>query len=113
MQSEQLLTAVCVSKDRYIGQLDASSPTISPPSSPTISPPPFPPILSSLSSAPVVLVFLCGGQYVSNQAGANSFVAISESEPLTFLQNHRLAQREGQRCVFTWHHHVLLERRRR
>jgi hypothetical protein len=32
---------------------------------------------------------------------------------LTFLQNHRLAQREGQRCVFTWHHHVLLERRRR
>lgn len=89
-----------MSKDRYIGQLDTSFPTISPP---PISPPP-------LSSAPVVLVFLCGGQYVSNQAGANSFVAISESEPLTFLQNHRLAQREGQRCVFTWHHHVLLER---
>lgn len=68
-----------------------------------ISPPPF----FDLPSTPVVKIFLCGSQYICDQAGANSFVSISESEALTFLQDHGLTEREGQRCVFSGHYHFL------
>lgn len=59
------------------------------------------------SLAPVVLVFFCGSQDVCDQASADGFVPVSQSEPLAFFQNHRLAKRQCQGGVVPWHYHFL------
>lgn len=53
------------------------------------------------------LIFVCHCQDVCHQASADGFVAVSESEPLTFLQDHWLSEREGQGGVLPRHHHFL------
>lgn len=65
------------------------------------------PLCRGLSSAPVVLVFFCRSQDVCDQASANGFVSVSQSEPLAFFQNHRLAKRQCQGSVVPWHYHFL------
>lgn len=71
--------------------------------------PSLPPALQSFHSAPVAGVFICNRQGVRDQAGADGFVSVSQSEPLAFLQNHRLAERERQGGVLPGHHHFLKE----
>lgn len=61
------------------------------------------------SSAPVTLVFICSCHNLCDQPGADGPVSVSKSEPLAFLQNHRLAESECQWGVLTWHHHFLKE----
>lgn len=70
---------------------------------------PEPSPLQGPSSAPVALVFICSGHNLCDQPGADGPVSISQSEPLAFLQNHRLAESERQWGVLTWHHHFLKE----
>lgn len=59
--------------------------------------------------APTGIVFFTRTQDVCDQAGANGFISISESEPLSFLYNHWLTQCQNKGRVLSWHHHVLKE----
>ena len=78
-----------------------------------MTPPPQPcPLCRIHFSAPVVNVLICNGQDVCDQAGADGFVSVSQSEPLAFLQDHRLTERERQGGVLPGHHHFLKEEER-
>lgn len=64
-------------------------------------------ICRSFPSAPVEAIVVCHAQDLCDQAGADGLVSVSQREPLAFLQNHWLPERQRQGGVVTGHHHFL------
>lgn len=69
-------------------------------------------LVQSSPLAPVDLVFICSSQNFCDQAGADGSVSVSQSEPLAFFQNHRLAKRKRQAGVLPRHYHILRNKNR-